>query len=139
MTLDITARDAALKLDELKISSDTGPVTILKQLDELYLNGETLQKYEAFDEPDNYRRSPDVPINEFLHKFSMLYNKLNSYGTTISDDLRSHKLLKAAKLSADHEKSAKATCALKYDAMREQLQKIFSNSTSTSASSSTLV
>ena len=39
-------------------------------------------------------------------------------------------------MSADHEKLAEATCVLKYDAMREQLQKIFSESTSASASSS---
>ena len=136
LTLDGTARDAALELDESKISSDTGLVTILKRLDELYLKDETLQKYEVFDEFDNYRRSPDTPINEFLHKFSMLYNKLNSYGTTISDDLLGYKLLKTTNLSADNEKLAEVTCALKYDSIREQLRKIFSDSTSASASSS---
>ena len=136
LTLDGTVHDSALELDESKISSDTGLVTILKQLDELYLKDETLQKYEVLDELDNYRRSPDIPINEFLHKFSMLYNKLNSYGTTISDNLLGYKLLKAANLSVDHEKLAKATCALKYDVMREQLRKIFSDSASTLASSS---
>ena len=44
--------------------------------------------------------------------------------------------LKAANLSADYEQLPEATCALKYDAMREQLRKIFSDSTSASASSS---
>ena len=104
LTLDATARDADLELDESKISSDTGLVTILKRLVQLYLKDETLQKYEVFNEFGNYRRSPDVLINEFLHKFSMLYNKLNSYGTTISNDLLGYKSLKALNLSADHEK-----------------------------------
>ena len=66
----------------------------------------------------------------------MLYNKLNSYGTTISDDLLSYKLLKADNLSADHEKLAEATRALKYNTMREQLRKIFSDSAGALASSS---
>ena len=100
------------------------------------MKDETLQKYEVFDEFGNCRRSPDILINEFLHKFSLLYNKLNSYSTTISDDLLGYKLLKTANLSADHEKLAKTTCVLKYDAMREQLQKIFSDSASAFASSS---
>ena len=95
-TSDRTTRDAALELAESKITSDTGLVTILKRLDESYLKDETLQKYEVFDEFDNYRRSPDTPTNEFLHKFSMLYNKFNSYGTTISDDLLGLKIIKGS-------------------------------------------
>ena len=66
----------------------------------------------------------------------MLYNKLNSYGTTISDDLLGSKLLKAANLSSEHEKLAKATCELKYASMSEQLKKIFSDSKGISADSS---
>ena len=134
LTLDGTARDAALGLDESKISSDTGPVAMLKRLDKLYLKDETLQKYEVFYEFGNYQRSPDIPMNEFLHKFSMLYNKLNSYGTTISDDLLGYKLSKAANLSTDHEELRKASCALKYHAMKDQLRKIFSDSASALAS-----
>ena len=91
MTLDGPALDAALELDESKILSDNGLVTILKWLNELYLKDETPQKCEVFDEFDNYGRLSDTPINEFLHQFSMFYNKLNSYGTTILDDLLGYK------------------------------------------------
>ena len=101
------------------------------------MQDETLQKFEVFDEFDSYRHSPETPINEFLHKFDLLYNKLNSYGTTISDDLLGYKLLKAANLSSDHEKLAKATCELKYASMSEQLKKIFSDSKGISADSPT--
>ena len=38
-----------------------------------------------------------------------------------------YKLLKSANLSPDHEKLAKATCELKYNSMKEQLKKIFSD------------
>ena len=73
-----------------------------------------------------------MPINEFLPIFEMLYNKLSSYSTTILDDLLGYKLLKAADLSADHEKLAKATSELTYASMKKQLRKTFSDSTSTS-------
>ena len=56
--------------------------------------------------------SPNMLVNEFLYTFNMLYNKLSSHGTTISADLLGYKLLKAADLSADHEKLAKATSEL---------------------------
>ena len=101
------------------------------------MQDETLQKCEVFDEFDSYWRSPETPIKKFLHKFDLLYNKLNSYGTTISDDLLGYKLLKAANLSSDHEKLAKATCELKHASMSEQLKRIFSDSKRISADSST--
>ena len=125
MSLDGDARDAILELPGETISSETGLDEVLKRLDELYLKDETLQKYELFDQFDNYKRAHSVSINEFLHQFNLLYNKLKSYGTTISDDLLAYKLFKSGNLSPDHEKLAKATCELKYNSMKEQLKKIF--------------
>ena len=71
-------------------------------------------------------------INEFLHTFNMLYDKLSSHGTTISYDLLRYKLLIAYSLSADHEKLAKATSEFAYTSVKEQLGKIFSDPASTS-------
>ena len=50
LTLEGPAQDAALELEESKISSDAGLDTLLKRLDKLYLQDETLQKYEVFNE-----------------------------------------------------------------------------------------
>ena len=63
----------------------------------------------------------------------MLSNKLQSYGTTLSNDLLAYKLLKAANLSPDHEKLARATCELTYKSMKDQLHKIFMDMTTTSS------
>ena len=64
----------------------------------------------------------------------MLSNNLQSYGTTLSDNLLAYKLLKATNLSPDHEKLAKATCELKYKSMKDQLRKIFADTTTTTTS-----
>ena len=123
LTLEGSARDAVLELSGDQISGDNGLPNVIKRLDELYFKDETLQKYEAFDAFDNYRRPSHTPIPEFLHEFNMLSNKPQSYGTTLSDDLLAYKLLKATNLSPDHEKLAKATCELEYKSMKDQLRK----------------
>ena len=83
------------------------------KVQQCFLLSRALQKYEAFDAFDNYRRPSHTPIPEFLHEFNMQSNKLQSYGTTLSDDLLAYKLLKATNLSPDHKKLAKAICELK--------------------------
>ena len=72
LTLEGPALNAALELEESKISYDTALDTLLKRLDKLYLQDETLQKYEVFNEFDSYWHPPETPINEFLHKFDLL-------------------------------------------------------------------
>ena len=134
LTLQGSARDAALELSQDAISSATGLNQVLRRLDDLYLKDETLQKYEAFEAFDSFRRPSHMSIPEFLHAFNLLSNKLQSYGTTISDDLLAFKLLKAANLSPDHEKLAKATCDLKYSSMKDQLRKIFADTQSSNVS-----
>ena len=137
LTLEGSARDAVLELSEDQISGDNGLPNVIKRLDELYLKDKTLQKYKAFDAFDNYRWPSHTPIPEFLHEFNMLSDKLQSYGTTLSDDLLAYKLLKATNLSPDHEKLAKATCKLKYKSMKDQLHKIFADMTTTSSPGAT--
>ena len=121
-------------MSEDAISSATGLTQVLSRLDYLYLKDETLQKYDTFEAFDSFRRPSHMSIPEFLHAFNLLSNKLQSYGTTISDDLLAFKLLKAANLSPDHEKLAKATCDLKYSSMKDQLHKIFVDTQSLNAS-----
>ena len=137
LTLEGSSHDAVFEFSRDQTSGDNGLPNVIMCLDELYLKDETLQKYEAFNAFDNYRWPSHTPIPEFLHEFNMLSNKLQSYGTTLSDDLLAYKLLKAANLSPDHEKLAKATCKLKYISMKDQLRKIFADMTTTSSPGAT--
>ena len=107
---------------------------VLSPLDDLYLKDETLQKYDAIEAFDSFRQPLHMSIPELLHAFNLLSNKLQSYGATISDGLLAFKLSKAANLSPDHEKLAKATCDLKHSSMKDQLRNIFADIQSSNAS-----
>ena len=95
------------------------------------MKDETLQKYEDFDVFDNYLRPSHTSVPEFVREFNMLSNRLRSTGTALPDDLLAFKLFKAAYLSPDHEKLAKATYELKYKSRKEQLRKIFADTKTT--------
>ena len=127
LTLEGSACDTALELSRDAISSATSLTQVLSHLDDLYLKDETLQKYDAFKAFDSFRRPS---LNFFMHLFCSQI----SYGTTISDDLLAFKLLKAANLSPDHKKLAKATCDVKNSSMKDQLHKIFADTQSSNAS-----
>ena len=67
-----------------------------------------------------------------MNEFDKRYHKTKSHGTTMSDDILAYRLLKAANLTPQHEELIKATITdLKFDSMKEQLKKTFSDSTLT--------
>ena len=99
---------------------------ILEKLDKLYLKDTTMEKFQALEAFDTCARKPNTSIQEHIHEFDKLYHKLQSHGTTISEDLLAFKLLKSCKLSNQDEKLAKGTVReLKLKNMKEQLKKIF--------------
>ena len=131
LSLKGAAQEAVLELEEDKIDCNDGLKNVLARLDKLYLKDETLTKYQALEDFESYKRPQNLPIVDYIIQFDKRYHKIKSYGTTISEDLLAFRLLKSAKLSPADEKLAKGTAtALKYDAMKTQLKKLFSENTS---------
>lgn len=130
LSLKGTDQEAVLELEQTAINHADGLDNVLARLDNLYLKDVTLQKYKALESFETYQRSPSTPINDFIHEFEKRHNKIKSHGTNISDDLLAFRLLKAAKLPAADEKLAKGTAELKFNSMKEQLKKLFSETSS---------
>ena len=95
-------------------------------LDKLFKKDETLQKYQALEVFETYRRPTSSSIQKFLNEFEKWYNKIKSFGTTIPDDIIAYCLLKCANLSEQHKQLAKAIVSdLKYELMKDQLKRIY--------------
>ena len=128
LSLEGEAQDAALEIDE-KIAKDDRIDTIIKRLDRLYLKDPTVTKYKVLEAFETFRRPAKMTILEFLNEFEKQFYKTKSYGTTLSDDILAYRLIKAANLSSQHEELIKATITdLKYDLVKDQLKKTFSDS-----------
>ena len=128
MTLDGEAEDKVLELDEDKILCENGITNIITQLDQIYKKNSTVEKFEALDNFETYRRPSDTAMSEFLIEFDKRKNKTQSLGTEISDDLLAYRLIKAANLSDSDERVVKATVQLNYTEVRDKLRSIFGES-----------
>ena len=100
MTLEGTAQETVLELAANEISAEDGIDKVIAKLDKLYLKDATLEKFETLERFDAFQRKPESTIQEHIHLFEKLYNKLKDKGTTMSDDLLAYKLLKSVQLSA---------------------------------------
>ena len=136
MTLEGAAEETVLELEESAINSENGLVEVIKKLDSLYLKDSTLEKFQTLEIFDSYKRKPNVSIQGHIHEFEKIYHKLQSHGTTISEDVLAFKLLKSANLSPQDEKLAKGTVSeLTLQIMKDQLKKIFNDAASFSSHS----
>ena len=128
LSLEGEAQDAVLELDESTFAAENGVDLIIARLDKLYKRDSTITKFQALESFQTFRRSSNMSILAFLNEFDKRYNKIKTHGTLMSDDLLGYLLLKAANLSNNHEELIKATMTeLKYDIMKDQLKKTFSD------------
>ena len=125
LTLENEAEDKVLELDENDIICENGVDNIIKQLDKIYKNNETLEKFEALDNFETYRRSPEESINGFIIEFDKRLNRTKKLGTTMSDDILAYRMIKSANLSDQDERVVKATCKLDYVEVKDKLKSIY--------------
>ena len=98
LTLENEAEDKVLELDENEIICDLGVANIIKQLDKIYKKNETLEKFEALDSFETYRRQPEESINDFIIEFDKRLNRTKKLGTTMSNDLLAYRMIKCANM-----------------------------------------
>ena len=125
-SLSSSDQKKVLSLPSDTICAEDGLQAVLKRLDELYLEDETLEMYSALEDFESYKRSSSLLINDFLIEFELKYDKIKTHGITYPEELLGFRLLKAANLSSSDEKLAKATSDLKYSTMKLQLKRLFS-------------
>ena len=100
MSLEGKALDTILELDNKDISHENGVHLIINKLNKLYKKDELNEKFEDLEKFENYKRSSETSMQQFLADFHQAYNRLKRHGITICNDLLGFKLLKVANLSS---------------------------------------
>ena len=83
-----------------KLNCDDGLKNFTDYMDKLFLKDNNTQKYEDYVKFDNYRRSGDQKIQDFINEFDKLYNICaRNTSLQLSETIRAFKLLDAANLN----------------------------------------
>ena len=125
LSLEGRAREAVrgLKSQDLKVAG--GFALIVGVLDKVFLTDETSRAFVAFKDFYEYRRASGVGFSEFIVDFDQRYSKLQQFDMVLPQGVQAFFLLKAANMTSESEKLARAVAKLEYNDMREKLMKIF--------------
>ena len=135
-TLKGRAKSVALELSVEEIGSDDGLELIMGKLDKLYLTEKNQRIYMALEDFENFRRSENGSMSEFIIEFERRHNKVVAFECSYPDGVLAYRLLKAANLSSQNEQLCRATIGTgewSYNSMLSQLKKILSDVPSDSA------
>ena len=69
MSLEGKALDTISKLDDKDISHEDGVTLIINKLNKLYKKDELNEKFEDLEKFENYKRSSETPMQQFLADF----------------------------------------------------------------------
>ena len=129
-TLTGRAKVAALELSVKEVGSAKGLELILKKLDKLYLADKNKRICSVLEQFESFRRSPNMTMAMFVLDFERLHNELEKFQIVYPDGVLAYRIMKAANMSRGHEELLRATVATgewSYDAVKEQLSKIFND------------
>ena len=128
LTLTGQAREAALEIDIEKLNAEDGVKNLIDALDKLYLQDEACSAYEAYEMFEKFVRPAEMSIADYIIQFERLHIKAKSHSMEIHDGVLAYRLLNGANLSESHKQLVRATLReMKYDTMKEQLKKVFTN------------
>ena len=119
------ARDVVCNLKPADIAVTDGYQIVIDELDKVYLKDNTTQAFCAFKDFYEYKRSAGQNFAEFIVEYDQRYRKVEKYEMTLPQGVQAFFLLKAANLTVESEKLARATAKLEYKDMREKLARIF--------------
>ena len=138
LSLEGEAQEAALRVKTDDLTKYDGLKKIIAELDIIYKKDVTINKYNAIEKFESYRRPADVNIRKYLLEFQRRMDKTTELGTEWGDDILAYRLLKNANLSEQNEQLAKATIeTLTYEKVKEKLKSIFGDSVDPPACNST--
>ena len=102
LSLKGEAQDAALELPEDEIAQENGVDAILRWLNRLFMKDSSINRYQALEAFETFKRPSDMSIQSFLYKFEKRLFKTTFYGSVMSEDV-------LANLLNHHEQLIKAT------------------------------
>ena len=119
--------------EEVKVS---GVMRLLEVLDSIYLEDLHREKFKAYCQFRNFKRTSCQSVHDFLLYYDAKKRHLEQHGIKLPEEIYAFEVLASANLTEDQEALANCTVqSLTYSAMKEQIKKIVLRTNSTENSS----
>ena len=125
LSLQGDARDAVRPIPKEKLNDKDAVKQILAELDKVYLKDEVSRAFTAIKTFVQFRRESTQPFAKFLVDFNNKYREVKKHKLDFDDGILAFFLLMAANLTEDHERLVRATAELKFEDVKDKLQKVF--------------
>ena len=138
-TLYGRGKSAVSDLTPAQVGSATGLQLIIERLDKIYLPEANQRIFSALDMFEKFKRPASMSMTNFILQFENLHNRVKTHKVSYPDGVLAYRLLVAANLSAEREALCRATVETgkwTYQAVLDQLNKIFSSTHSENNNSS---
>ena len=128
LSLSGKARQVSSELTETELEGVNAVKTLIEKLDRVFsqdINWKCFNAYLAFEE---YRREPDVKIDDYLCEFDRRYHKLTECKVKLPSAIIACRLLKSCNLSdVQFQLALSTTTEMNFESMRETLKKLFTD------------
>ena len=117
------------------LNKDNGVDAVIHKIKSLYAKDMNALAFMAYDKFENFRRSDDMNIIDYINEFERLNIQIKHFEMELSTGVLAYKVLKNANLSNEKQQLIRATVvSLTYENMKKQLEAIFDSSTSSQSS-----
>ena len=125
MSLNGSAKEAALEMEIETLNSDEGVTELFKVLDGLYLKDENQRKYVSLKSFEQFKRSPTQSLDSYINDFERIHNKVKAHKILLPDSYIAYRLLENANLDQAKSELVRATLNdLSFEDMKTQLRKL---------------
>lgn len=126
LSLTGKARDTALEVSAEDLNQNTGMTTLITKLDDIFLKERKDCAYEAYRHFNNFSKSGDMSMGDYIIQFEQLYNKSTKYEMSLPDAVLAFKLMENAHLSDKDRQLALTSCTkLTFADIKSALRRIF--------------
>ena len=123
---DKAAREYAMEINVDILKADDGVDKLLEELDKLFQKDKVDLAYSAYKRFDNFARTSDMAMSEFIVEFEKRYNTAKKHVNELPDTILAFKLLDSAGLDDSQKQLALTACTdCKFSTRKSSLNRIF--------------
>ena len=115
------------------LNKDNGLNTLITKIKTLYAKDINALAYMAYDQFENFKRTDEMTIVDYINEFECLNNKIHQFDMVLPTGVLAYRVLNNANISSEKKQLIRATVvSLTYENMTKQLKALYDSTANSS-------